>query len=74
MTFDGTFLAEFEKSQGQIIKIHRVSYMGKDNIDFRLFLMPENQHTVKGITFPMDKLPDLIIAVNEAAEKAHRKK
>lgn len=74
MKFQGTPLAEFEKSPGQVIKIHQTEFRGKQLIDIRLFLAPGNQHTFKGINIPLEKLPDLLIAVNEAAEKAYLKK
>ena len=69
MTFKGILLAEFEKRPGQIIKIHKTEYMGKQLIDIRLFLAPNNQHTFKGINIPAAKLPDLLIALNDAINK-----
>lgn len=69
MTFKGTLLAEFERRPGQIIKIHKTEYMGKDLIDIRLFLAPDNQHTIKGISIPLTKLADLLIALNDAISK-----
>ena len=72
MTFKGVLLAEFERSPGQTIKIHKTEYMGKQNIDFRLFLTSSNQHTIKGFNIPVSKLPDFLIAMNDAAEKACR--
>jgi len=72
MTFKGTLLAEFEKSPGQIIKIHKTEYMGKQLIDIRLFLAPDNQHTIKGVNIPLAKLPDLFIALNDAINKVKK--
>lgn len=69
MSFEGKLLAEFEKTQSQIIKIHLVKYMGKNFIDIRLFLKLGNQHTIKGISIPVAKVPDLLIALNEAINK-----
>ena len=73
MTID---IATIEKNRSEELRVALKEYKGRDYLDIRTFIEPyadEGQGRVptkKGITVPLDKLPELIAALQEAERQA----
>ena len=74
----GAIIGRIPKGKSDEVRISLESYKGQDLIDVRLFMRLSDPSgeiiaTKKGVSLPIDCLPDLAGAIQKAMEEAQRR-